>query len=340
MELKELGLWFASIREEKGFKSQRQLALASGVSPTTISRLEAGTQKPEPETLQKLAKTLNIEPEELLLMAGFGNPVTCPDCGVNYITPIEDKYHEEIHKKYLKAKERFGFFYPRKKNEEIKDGAYKILNNPNSTYEAKAKVADNLLKAYFSRELAVHSFETDYNFFEEFCIADLKKEKEFWLEKFTKEQYDSLLEYYKNKLKQKRQANLNIINITDIVKIPVLGVIRAGEPILAEENIIGYESISADEIKSGEYFYLKVKGDSMINARIYDGDLVLVRKQEDVENGQIAVILIEDEATLKRVYRNNGTLILHPENPKYQPMLIEKGNVKIIGKVVEVKFKL
>lgn len=132
---------------------------------------------------------------------------------------------------------------------------------------------------------------------------------------------------------------LDNIKTKTTIQIPILGTIRAGLPIYATENVIGWETVQADEARNGEYFYLKVTGDSMINARIYEGDLVYCRKQEDIESGEIAIILIENEATLKRVYKNNGTLILHPENPKYKPEIIDKGNVQILGKVIHVKFK-
>lgn len=133
----------------------------------------------------------------------------------------------------------------------------------------------------------------------------------------------------------------NAYPVGDTVKIPVVGVIRAGEPILVAENIIGYEVVEKDAAKNGEYFYLKVTGDSMIGARIHDGDLVLVRRQDDVDDGEIAVVLLDcEEATLKKIYRQNGQVILQAENPKYPPRVIKRGDVRIIGKVIEVKFKL
>lgn len=133
----------------------------------------------------------------------------------------------------------------------------------------------------------------------------------------------------------------NAYPVGDTVKIPVVGVIRAGEPILVAENIIGYEVVEKDAAKNGEYFYLKVAGDSMIGARIHDGDLVLVRRQDDVDDGEIAVVLLDcEEATLKKIYRQNGQVILQAENPKYPPRVIKRGDVRIIGKVTEVKFKL
>lgn len=118
-------------------------------------------------------------------------------------------------------------------------------------------------------------------------------------------------------------------------RLPVLGQIAAGVPILAQENLIGYEfvpeSFNAD-------LCLKVKGDSMMGARILDGDLVYIRQQPDVENGEIAAVTIDrEEATLKRVYKLNGTIILRPENPNYKDVVISKKDAKevtILGKAV------
>lgn len=134
----------------------------------------------------------------------------------------------------------------------------------------------------------------------------------------------------------------------EFVKIPVVGSIRAGMPILAEENILGYEIISKGEIMSSkEYFYLKVKGDSMINARIHEDDLVLIVKQDYVEsNGDIMAVRVNgDEATLKRVFVQEKGILLQSENPKYEPLYYPKsditnGYVGIIGKAIEVKMKL
>lgn len=101
-------------------------------------------------------------------------------------------------------------------------------------------------------------------------------------------------------------------------KVPLLGTIAAGVPIYADENFDGYrectEDIDAD-------FCLKIQGDSMIGARINDGDIVFIKKQPDVDNGEIAAVLIEDEATLKRVYKEKDSLILQAENPRYAPIV-------------------
>lgn len=123
--------------------------------------------------------------------------------------------------------------------------------------------------------------------------------------------------------------------------LPVLGIIRAGDPLFAEENIIGYESANADDLKGVEHFYLRVTGDSMIGSRIQEGDLVLVRKQDDVDSGQIAVVMIDsNEATIKKVYKQDGQLLLQADNPKYAPIVVKGEDVRIIGIVVKVEFKV
>lgn len=127
----------------------------------------------------------------------------------------------------------------------------------------------------------------------------------------------------------------NLIPMPDMKKIPLIGAIACGAPILAEEHIEDYISIPK-HIPAD--FSLTCKGDSMINARIYDGDLVYIRQQDTVENGEIAAVLNSDgEATLKRVKIHPDRIILEPENPMYDPQVFrneEMNNVRIIGKAV------
>jgi repressor LexA len=119
------------------------------------------------------------------------------------------------------------------------------------------------------------------------------------------------------------------------VKIPIVGQISCGTGGLAFEEIEGYEDTPASWLNGGEYFYLRAKGDSMTNARIYDGDLVLIRSQPEVEDGEIAAVLINDEAVLKRVYKREDTLILQSENPQYPPKIVKNG-VQILGKLKKI----
>lgn len=121
-----------------------------------------------------------------------------------------------------------------------------------------------------------------------------------------------------------------------VKRLPVLGQIACGEPIYAAEEHESY--VSADGRLDAD-FCLKARGDSMTGARILDGDMVFIRQQDSVDNGEIAAVIINDEATLKRVYfyPEEGKLILSPENPRYAPLVYvgeELDNIKIIGKAV------
>lgn len=121
-------------------------------------------------------------------------------------------------------------------------------------------------------------------------------------------------------------------------KIPILGRISAGLPLYAEEHIEGYTYTTLNG--GAEYFALKVKGDSMNAARIYDGDTLIVRRQEVVENGQIAVVIVnDDEATVKRFYQTGTTVTLMPQstNPIHQPQIYDAKatNIRVLGLVVK-----
>jgi repressor LexA len=122
--------------------------------------------------------------------------------------------------------------------------------------------------------------------------------------------------------------------------IPVLGRIAAGVPLLAEENREGSVPVLLDwpAGKGEELFGLRVRGESMVNAHILDGDLVLVRPQETAEPGEIVVALLDNEATVKRFAREGEAIVFKPEHPSMEPIVVKpgKGNVKILGKVIAV----
>ncbi|MGB9812351.1 MAG: transcriptional repressor LexA [Thermovenabulum sp.] len=117
-----------------------------------------------------------------------------------------------------------------------------------------------------------------------------------------------------------------------LVEVPLIGNVTAGQPILAEENIEEIYSLSKELIHDSNVFMLKVQGDSMINAGILNGDYVFVKVTNTAENGDIVVALIEDKATVKRFYKEEGFVRLQPENPHMQPIIVK--DVKILGKVI------
>lgn len=112
----------------------------------------------------------------------------------------------------------------------------------------------------------------------------------------------------------------------NVVSIPLVGHVAAGSPILAEQNIEDHIALSSDLAQEG-WFFLKVRGDSMVNAGILDGDMVLVRPQPSADNGQIIVAMVEGEATCKRLDRRSGTIRLLPENEEYQPIVAPDAEV-------------
>lgn len=125
-----------------------------------------------------------------------------------------------------------------------------------------------------------------------------------------------------------------VLPLPEMREIPLLGDIACGSPILAEEN--AEETVPLPAHITAD-FCLRCKGDSMIGARIYDGDIVYIRRQSDVDDGQIAAVLIDDEATLKRVYKENGSMILQAENPAIKPMVFtarDAASVRILGLAV------
>lgn len=188
-------------------------------------------------------------------------------------------------------------------------------------------------------------------------IKKLIKDKGFSLRQFSNEiniPYTTFITMLQNGIEKSNLSNvkkvfkaldLSIDKLSDLKNppiidldsnansVPLIGKIAAGYPIFAEENIEDYfkidSSIRAD-------FCLKIKGDSMIDAGINDNDIVFIRKQNTLENGEIGAILIENEATLKTFYKNDDAVILQPANSQYSPMIYKDGNIEILGKLVAV----
>ena len=126
------------------------------------------------------------------------------------------------------------------------------------------------------------------------------------------------------------------------LSLPIIGRVRAGEPLLAVENIEGHLNLDRSLVSSEDVFLLRVQGDSMIEAHIQDGDFALIKPQRDAENGEIVVALIEDEATIKRIFKKRDLIRLEPANPRVEPIVVRKGEKKvtIVGKVVGIFRKI
>ena len=120
----------------------------------------------------------------------------------------------------------------------------------------------------------------------------------------------------------------------EVVNVPMIGEVAAGQPLLAVENIDNYFPIPAEFLPNQETFMLKVKGESMINAGIFDGDSILVEKQSDASNGDMVVALVEDSATVKTFFKENGHYRLQPENDTMDPIIVPE--CQILGKVIGV----
>lgn len=120
----------------------------------------------------------------------------------------------------------------------------------------------------------------------------------------------------------------------EMASLPIVGTVAAGQPILAEQNIDGYFPLPADMIPSGESFVLKVKGDSMINAGIFSGDQILVNCCSTAKNGDMVVALVDDSATVKTFYKEDGHYRLQPENDTMEPIIVD--HCEILGRVYGV----
>lgn len=138
-------------------------------------------------------------------------------------------------------------------------------------------------------------------------------------------------------------SNATPLDVQSFHRIPILGRIAAGLPLYAEQHIEGY---TLTDLNGGaEYFALRVKGDSMNAARIQEGDVLIVRRQEEVENGEVAIVMVgDDDATVKRFYSAGNTVTLMPQstNPQHQAQIydLRKTKVKVLGKVVKVEFSV
>lgn len=135
------------------------------------------------------------------------------------------------------------------------------------------------------------------------------------------------------------EGNGQYVSLERLVHVPVAGKVSCGNGTMVIEEIEAYEATPEQWLQGGSYFYLRAQGDSMINARISDGDLLLLREQREIENGEIAAVLINDKLYLKRVYIQEGTMVLQSENSDYSPIVVSSDDsttIFILGKLKKV----
>lgn len=293
-------------REEKGY-SIRGLAELTGISHTYLSQVETGKRGlPKPEILKKLYKPLGVDYRTLMEKAGYINQETEQDT----IELIETKAFSELLK-------------------NAKDFVFQAFTENGLINEDVA--------CYFLD--SINDIDPNLNQDE---IRDIIREPDFIIQLFdrltTNEQIELLNFLVKDDIFKRWTESKNELST---IKAPLLGYIAAGQPIFADEHIEEWIEIpNLWNLKDGEVFVLKVKGDSMIGSRIFEGDRVVVKIQPEVENGEIAVVNVNgDEATLKRVKKIDGQVILFPDNPRYEPIFIKNENARIVGKVIQVMFE-
>ncbi|HAV90722.1 MULTISPECIES: transcriptional repressor LexA [Eubacterium] len=136
----------------------------------------------------------------------------------------------------------------------------------------------------------------------------------------------------KNRAIEVLDDDFNALARREITNVPLVGKVAAGSPILATENVVDYFPFPVESLPNKETFMLTVKGDSMINMGIFDGDNLLVQKQNTAKNGDVIVALVEDSATVKRFYKEDGHIRLQPENDNMDPIIVK--DCAILGKVI------
>jgi SOS regulatory protein LexA len=316
---KDFGNYLKNLRMDKKL-SIRKLEELSGVSNAYLSQMENGKRgMPSPEILKKLHEPLDVSYDKLMEMAGHISSSTRSELLPETKSALER--HHGISELFLNAAELFVSSVTDEKGllkEEYKEFVLQQAENlyPDSKEDVSKAINNHLTLHEIFTNLSV---EEKVNFIN-MIISDL-----------VERNIDP-----NELLKEKNTNNFSVL------RVPVLGYIAAGSPIFADEHITEYTEIpNLWSLREREVFILKVKGDSMIGSRIFDGDKVVVKIQPNVENGEIAVVNVNgDEATLKRVKKTeNGQVILYPDNPKYDPTFITNENARIVGKVIQVMFE-
>lgn len=307
-----------NLRKEKHL-TQSELAAALNISRSAISMYENGEREPDLETLESIADYFNVDMNQLTGQERYLSKDSVA-YRIQTIMAYQKVSLDELASRLnISETSLYDFIYKTPDSEFRND--YQIQN-----------IADALgvqnTDAFFGFNLFTDdSFENYINF------LFYKVDRNLLL---TSQESNVLLDYLNGIRDDCEDLSVpdNILPLPKMKKVPLIGTIACGEPVLAVENIDSYinmaEDINAD-------FALKCKGDSMINARIFDGDYVYIRQQPDVENGEIAAVLIGEEATLKKIHKYPNKVVLSPCNPMYDDLVYQNeqlNEIRILGKAV------
>ncbi len=316
MKSNDFGQFIESKRLEKGYKSQRKFAEKTGISSATLSRIENNIQTPTPETLKTLSEHLNVGYADLLEKA-------------EYFKGLSSDQKEHM-------KNFFTMHYELDNSIELLISTFEkegLFTNENLMFLLKALETTTGVKL----ECSAEGFRKYLK--EEDPDIEIKKDIINDLYNFSTQFKGTL--GATNVAEERASYGTVPHNPSTMVRTPILGSIAAGQPINRIEHIEGYEFVSPELVRGREAFCLKVRGDSMSGDHIYDGDIVIAVVQNEVTSSDIAVVAINgDYATLKRVKCNENICMLIPSNPQMEPILVEAEQVKVIGKIIEVRRKL
>lgn len=321
---KQFGQYLRQIRKHAGL-SIRQLEEKSGVSNAYLSQIETGKRGiPSADVIKKLHGPLGVEYEDLLEKAGHITSeirsTLLPETQVILDTNVLAE---------MISNARDVFIGSVSDNNRLKKEYKDLLIKETKEMFPKTSIED--LELFLNKPDFINLMFDNLTLDEKISFLNII------IQDYLDRGIDPKVLINGN---QEEEQGTHTINTT--LRVPVLGHIAAGVPIFADEHIEEWTEIpNMWNLKEGNVFVLKVKGDSMIGSRIFDGDRVIVKIQPDVENGEIAVINVNgDEATLKRVKKTeSGQVILWPDNPKYEPQFITNESARIVGKVIQVMFE-
>ena len=297
------------LREDKGLK-QEDLARIMRVDRSTVGKWESDSSKPDFDKVLKLAEYFSVTTDFLLnnLKAdALSNLVDCIRLDRDYGQFAKD----------IGVSENYMF--------DLCLGTIKAPP-PKEILKKLSEDSDNILSIDYLELLEAAGY------IDKKTTLQMRKKEVKEIEKFHTAR------------KAENPDYIFPIDPSDLTKIPILGVIRAGQPIYAEENILGYTHIEKEKVNGNNIFALRVTGDSMNMLGIQENDIVIVREQPEVYNGEIGVVLVNGEdATIKKVYQTDGNITLMPQstNPQHQPQIYDpkKIDVRILGKVIESRRK-